>query len=93
LVLPSIALRGCAPPAIESGRLRVEPEHRRNEALRFIASGLVDFSVSRSRERARGWGIPVRDDPSQVIYVWFDALANYITALDYGTGGERYAKW
>ena len=41
---------------IESGRLRVEPEHRRNEALSFIASGLADFSVSRSRERAQGWG-------------------------------------
>jgi methionyl-tRNA synthetase len=78
---------------IESGRLGVEPVHRRNEALSFIASGLADFSVSRSRERARGWGIPVPDDPSQVIYVWFDALANYIAALDYGTGGERYAKW
>jgi methionyl-tRNA synthetase len=78
---------------IESGRLRVEPEHRRNEALSFIASGLADFSVSRSRERARGWGIPVPDDASQVIYVWFDALANYITALDYGTDGERYATW
>jgi methionyl-tRNA synthetase len=77
---------------IESGRLRVEPEHRRNEALSFIASGLADFSVSRSRERARGWGIPVPDDARQVIYVWFDALANYITALDYGTGG-RYATW
>jgi methionyl-tRNA synthetase len=78
---------------IESGRLCVEPEHRRNEVLSFIASGLADFSVSRSRERARDWGIPVPDDPSQVIYVWFDALANYITALDYGTEGERYAKW
>jgi methionyl-tRNA synthetase len=78
---------------IESGRLRVEPEHRRNEALSFIDSGLADFSVSRSRERAHGWGIPVPDDASQVIYVWFDALANYITALDYGTNGESYATW
>jgi methionyl-tRNA synthetase len=78
---------------IESGRLRVEPEHRRNEALSFIRSGLADFSVSRSRERAQGWGIAVPDDPSQVIYVWFDALANYITALDYGTAGERYDRW
>jgi methionyl-tRNA synthetase len=78
---------------IESGRLRVEPEHRRNEALRFIAAGLADFSVSRSRERARGWGIPVPDDPSQVVYVWFDALANYITALAYGSDGESYRTW
>jgi len=78
---------------LESGGLRVEPEHRRNEALSFVASGLDDFSVSRSRERARGWGIPVPDDPGQVIYVWFDALANYITALDYGAGGECYETW
>ena len=78
---------------VESGRLRIEPEQRRNEVLAFIAGGLEDFSVSRSRERARAWGIPVPGDPSQVIYVWFDALANYISALDYGTGGERYREW
>ena len=78
---------------IENGQLRVEPEHRRNEALSFVASGLADFSVSRSRERAQGWGVPVPDDPGQVIYVWFDALANYITALDYGTDGEGYPTW
>lgn len=77
---------------IESGRLRIEPEHRRNEVLAFIRGGLTDFSVSRARERARGWGIPVPDDPEQVIYVWFDALANYITAL--GNGSEdAYREW
>jgi methionyl-tRNA synthetase len=78
---------------IESGGLRIEPQHRRNEVLSFIRSGLSDFSVSRSVERARGWGIPVPGDPAQVIYVWFDALANYVTALDYGTDGERYSAW
>jgi methionyl-tRNA synthetase len=78
---------------LESGRLRVEPEHRRNEVLGFIRGGLADFSVSRSRERARGWGIPVPDDAGQVVYVWFDALGNYISALDYGTGGDRYRTW
>ena len=78
---------------IQSGRLRVEPEHRREEALGFIRGGLADFSVSRSRERARGWGIPVPDDAAQVIYVWFDALGNYVSALDYGTGGDRYRTW
>jgi methionyl-tRNA synthetase len=78
---------------IASGRLRVEPEHRRNEVLSFISSGLADFSVSRSRERARGWGIPVPDDPEQIVYVWFDALANYVTALGYGAGRERYDWW
>jgi methionyl-tRNA synthetase len=78
---------------IESGRLRIEPGHRRNEVISFIRSGLADFSVSRSRERARGWGIPVPGDPTQVVYVWFDALANYVTALDYATAGERYRTW
>ena len=78
---------------IESGRLRIEPEHRRNEVLAFIRGGLTDFSVSRAQERARGWGIPVPDDPEQVIYVWFDALANYITALRSGSDGDDYRRW
>ena len=67
--------------AIESGALRIEPASRRNEVLAQLRSGLRDISVSRSIERAHGWGIPVPDDPSQVVYVWFDALANYVTAL------------
>jgi methionyl-tRNA synthetase len=78
---------------VTSGRLRIEPEHRRNEVLAFSRSGLTDFSVSRAQERARGWGIPVPGDPSQVIYVWFDALANYITALEYATNGKAYRRW
>ena len=48
--------------AIESGRLRIEPPSRRNEVLAFIDGGLRDFSISRSADRARGWGIPVPDD-------------------------------
>lgn len=78
---------------IESGELRVEPESRRNEVLGFIKTGLQDFSISRSTERARGWGIEVPSDPGQVIYVWWDALGNYITALDYGTDGADYHRW
>jgi len=78
---------------ISSGRLRIEPAARRNEVLSFIAGGLEDFSVSRSTARARGWGIPVPGDPSQVIYVWWDALGNYITSLGYGTGGADYRRW
>ncbi len=77
---------------IENGGLRIEPEHRRNEVLAFIRSGLTDFSVSRAQERARGWGIPVPDDPKQVIYVWFDALANYITALG-DSSNDGYREW
>ena len=72
---------------VASGELRIEPAVRRNEVLGFIDGGLEDFSVSRSRARARGWGIGVPGDPDQVVYVWFDALANYITALGYGGGG------
>lgn len=78
---------------VESGRLRIEPEHRRTEVVAFIRNGLTDFSVSRARERAYGWGIPVPRDPGQVIYVWFDALGNYITALDYATDGDAYREW
>jgi methionyl-tRNA synthetase len=78
---------------IESGSLRIEPEHRRNEVLTFIRGGLTDFSVSRAHERAHGWGIPVPDDPEQVVYVWFDALANYITALSSGSDRDVYREW
>jgi methionyl-tRNA synthetase len=79
--------------SIESGRLRIEPAQRRNEALQSISAGLADFSVSRSSERAGGWGVPVPNDPDQVVSVWFDALANYISALDYGTDGSLYRTW
>jgi methionyl-tRNA synthetase len=78
---------------ISTGRLRIEPAERRNEVLSFIAGGLEDFSVSRSTGRARGWGIPVPGDPGQVIYVWWDALGNYITALDYGGDGAEFQRW
>lgn len=78
---------------IASGRLRIEPAGRRNEVLAFIAGGLADFSISRSTERAHGWGIPVPADPGQVIYVWWDALGNYLTALGYGTGDPNLSRW
>ena len=78
---------------IESDGLRIEPPHHRNEVLAFIRDGLADFSVSRPHERARGWGIQVPDDPTQVVYVWFDALSNYITALKYASRGEAYRSW
>jgi methionyl-tRNA synthetase len=83
--------------AITSGRLRIEPAGRRREVLALIDGGLADFSVSRPAERAGGWGIPVPGDPGQVIYVWFDALCNYVTALGYGRDGaahgEDYQRW
>src|SRR4051794_29147579 len=61
----------------------IRPETRRNEVIAFVRSGLRDLSISRS---TFSWGIPVPDDPKHVIYVWLDALANYITALGYGSG-------
>jgi methionyl-tRNA synthetase len=75
--------------AIESGELRIEPIGRRNEVLAFIDAGLKDFSISRSVQRARGWGIPVPGDPTQVIYVWWDALGNYVTGLGFGGPDDR----
>jgi methionyl-tRNA synthetase len=60
----------------------IRPETRRNEVISFVRSGLRDQSISRS---TFSWGIPVPDDPKQVIYVWFDALANYITAIGFGS--------
>jgi methionyl-tRNA synthetase len=78
---------------ITDGTIRIEPAERRNEVLALIDGGLEDFSVSRGTERARGWGIPVPDDPDQVIYVWWDALGNYLTALDYASDGEDLRRW
>jgi methionyl-tRNA synthetase len=78
---------------IESDRLQVVPPSRKNEVVSFLRGGLDDLSISRSRARAHGWGIPVPGDPDQVIYVWFDALANYITVLDYAGGGALYRRY
>ncbi|MDH6143029.1 methionyl-tRNA synthetase [Kitasatospora sp. GP30] len=77
--------------AITEGRLRIDPPARRNEVLGLLAAGLPDFSVSRSRERAHGWGIPVPGDDSQVIYVWWDALGNYVTSL--GLDSPDFDRW
>ena len=69
----------------------IRPETRRNEVIAFVRSGLRDLSISRS---TFSWGIPVPDDPKHVIYVWLDALANYITALGYGSDdASKYEKF
>jgi methionyl-tRNA synthetase len=72
---------------IESGRLQIDPAGRRNEILAVIRQGLKDFSVSRARVK---WGIPVPEQPDHVLYVWVDALSNYITALGFADGAEAY---
>ncbi len=58
----------------------IQPESRRNEVISFIESGLEDLSVSRS---SFSWGVPVKSDPKHVVYVWIDALSNYLSALGY----------
>jgi len=79
---------------ITSDTLKIVPESRKNEALSFIRMGLEDFSISRSQKRARNWGVPVPNDlTGEVMYVWFDALSNYITALDYDGNGDLFGKY
>ncbi|MFA6382809.1 MAG: methionine--tRNA ligase [Parcubacteria group bacterium] len=78
---------------IEKDVVLVVPNYRKMEVLSFIRQGLEDFSISRSQERACNWGVPVPGDSSQIMYVWVDALSNYITALDYDSGGELYKQY
>ena len=80
---------------IEKDPLRIRPDARRNEVISFIKRGLQDLSISRLKTSV-SWGVPVPDDEDHVMYVWLDALSNYITALGYGNeerasaGFEKY---
>jgi methionyl-tRNA synthetase len=69
---------------IRSGEFQVEPAIRRNEILRLLEDGLQDISVSRHR---LAWGIPFPNDPEQTVYVWFDALINYLAATGFPAAG------
>jgi methionyl-tRNA synthetase len=66
------------------------PEIRRNEIVRLLESGLEDISVSRA---GQAWGVPMPDDPSSVIYVWVDALINYVSAVGFGSDGVMFDRW
>lgn len=68
--------------AIQANRMQIVPEFRKNEFLELIKDGVQDVSISRPRKNL-SWGVPVPGDPDQVMYVWIDALANYITVLGY----------
>jgi len=68
----------------------VVPAVRRNEMVAFLEGGLEDLSVSRTSFK---WGIPVPDDPAHVMYVWFDALTNYMTAAGFGQDQGRFETW
>jgi methionyl-tRNA synthetase len=78
--------------AIEENEIRIIPESRKNEILSFIKQGLEDISFSRPRKDLK-WGIPVPDDDTQTIYVWADALVNYLSAIDYYDEGEKFNKY
>lgn len=69
----------------------IVPEWRRQEAIKFVQGGLEDFSISREKARM-SWGIPVPNDETQVMYVWFDALTNYISTLGW-PNGENFKKF
>lgn len=70
----------------------VIPEWRREEAINFVKEGLEDFSISREKEKL-SWGVPVPDDETQVMYVWFDALTNYISCLGWPNEGGNFEKF
>ena len=68
----------------------LQPDIRRNEILRLLEAGLEDISMSRA---GQSWGIPLPFAPENVVYVWFDALINYIAAVGYATDEAKFAKW
>lgn len=78
---------------IEENPQRIRPDARRNEVVAFIRQGLQDLSISREKKSV-SWGIPVPNDENHVMYVWLDALSNYITAVGYGntekSGFDKY---
>lgn len=78
---------------IASDKLEVVPVERKNEILSFLKEPLQDISISRSNERARNWGVPVPNDQTQRLYVWFDALNIYQSGVGFGWDDEKYNKW
>lgn len=78
---------------IESDNLGIVPSKRRNEALSFIRQGLKDISISRSQKRAKNWGVSVPNDPTQKMYVWFDALNIYQSGIGFGSDEKEFNKW
>lgn len=78
--------------AIEKNKMHIVPEFRKNEFLELMKDGLKDVSISRPR-KSLSWGVPVPNDPDQVMYVWMDALANYITVLGYPDHPEWQEYW
>jgi methionyl-tRNA synthetase len=78
--------------AIETDELQILPKSRKNEILNVLNHGLEDISISRPKDKI-SWGIPVPNDETQVIYVWFEALLNYITVLGYPDSEDFQKFW
>jgi len=78
---------------IESDDLKITPAERKNEVLSFLKEPLKDISISRSNERAKNWGVPIPNDDTQRMYVWFDALNIYQSGVGFGWDDEKYNKW
>ncbi len=78
---------------IKDNELRIIPAARKNEVLAFLKNPLHDISISRSNERAKNWGVPVPEDDSQRMYVWFDALNIYQSGVGFGFDEQQYKKW
>ncbi len=78
--------------AIQDGKLEIVPKERENEVLKFLDKGLEDVSFSRPRKDLK-WGVPVPNDKSQTVYVWADALTNYISALGWPKNKEKFNKY
>ncbi len=78
--------------AIENKKMIIEPEFRQREILKLINDGLKDVSISRPK-KSLSWGVPVPGDPDQIIYVWVDALPNYLTVIGYPDKEEWKEYW
>jgi methionyl-tRNA synthetase len=77
---------------IETGKLKIFPEFAKKEALGLLTQNLEDFSISRDKERVK-WGIEFPGDKTQLVYVWFDALINYISAVGFAKNKKKFEKW
>jgi len=78
---------------ITNDTVKIIPDFRKNEVLSFLKQPLQDISISRTNQRAKDWGVPVPGDPTQRIYVWFDALNIYQSGIGFGSDDALYQKW
>lgn len=78
---------------IEKDIIKITPSYKKNEILKFIQDGLTDISLSRSANRTLGWGIPYPEIPGQTVYVWIDALINYLTGIGFGRDDSWKNYW